>query len=132
MRFLTTAASMGPLHSYLESVWRKINFNGIFFKYLKKKYVKLICLLTTSKQLCLLINTQFSKIGKSAISKVQKHIFCYFKNGKKSIFCTRKKFKTTKNAILNFFSGAKIDFLQFFKLRKMCFCTFEIALFSQF
>ena len=27
-------------------------------------------------------------------SKVQKHIFCYFKNGKKSIFAPKKKFKT--------------------------------------
>ena len=30
------------------------------------------------------------------------------------------------------FSGAKIDFLPFLKWQKMCFCTFEIALFSNF
>ena len=46
--------------------------------------------------------TQCSKIGqKSAISKVQKHIFCYFKNGKKkSIFAPEKSLKLTKNAFL--------------------------------
>ena len=31
------------------------------------------------------------KLEKSAISKVQKHIFCHLKNGKKINFCTRKK-----------------------------------------
>ena len=30
------------------------------------------------------------------------------------------------------FSGAKIDFLPFLKLQKMCFCTVEIALYSNF
>ena len=30
------------------------------------------------------------KLEKSAISKVQKHIICYFKNGKKSIFTPEK------------------------------------------
>ena len=30
------------------------------------------------------------KLEKSAISKVQKHIFCYFKNGKKSILHKKK------------------------------------------
>ena len=59
------------------------------------------------------------KLEKSAISKVQK-----------PIFCSRKKFKTTKNAIFGLFSGAKIDFLPFLKMQIMCFCTFEIALFS--
>ena len=29
-------------------------------------------------------------------------------------------------------SGAKIDFLPFLKMQIMCFCTFEIALFSNF
>ena len=72
------------------------------------------------------------KLEKSAILKVQKHIFYYFKNGKKSIFCTRKKFKTSKNAIFGIFSGAKIDFLRFLKWQKMCSCTFKIALFSNF
>ena len=72
------------------------------------------------------------KLEKSAISKVQKHIFCYFKNGKKINFCTRKKFKTTKNENFGLFSGAKIDFLPCLKMQIMCFCTFEIALFFQF
>ena len=33
------------------------------------------------------------KLEKSAISKVQKHIFCHFKNGKKSIFAQEKSLK---------------------------------------
>ena len=54
----------------------------------------------------------------------------HFKNGKKKIdFCTRKKFKTTKNAIFGLFSGAKVDFSSFLKMQIMCFCTFEIALY---
>ena len=36
------------------------------------------------------------KLEKSAISKVQKHIFCYFKNGKKSIFAPEKSLKLPK------------------------------------
>ena len=75
---------------------------------------------------------QCSKIGKSAISKVQKYFFYNFKNGKKINFCTWKKFKTTKNAILDFFLVQKLIFLPFLKLQIMCFCTFEIALFSNF
>ena len=39
-----------------------------------------------------------------------------------------RRVKTTKNAIFGLFSGAKIDFLPFLKLRKMCFLSFEIAL----
>ena len=65
---------------------------------------------------------------KSAISKVQKHIFYNFKNGKKYIFCTVKKFKTTKNAILNFFLVQKlIFFCQFRNSKKMCFCSIIIC-----
>jgi len=59
-----------------------------------------------------------ANIEKSTISKAQKFIFC-----------TRKKFKTNKNAIFGLFSSAKIDFLPFLKMQIMCFCTFEIALF---
>ena len=36
------------------------------------------------------------KVEKSAISKVQKHIICIFKNGKKSIFATEKSLKLPK------------------------------------
>ena len=36
------------------------------------------------------------KLEKSAISKVQKHIFYYFKNGKKSIFAQEKSLKLPK------------------------------------
>ena len=36
------------------------------------------------------------KLEKNAISKVQKHIFCYFKNGKKSIFALEKRLNLPK------------------------------------
>ena len=69
------------------------------------------------------------KLEKSAISKVQKKHYLHFQKWPKINFCTRKKFKTTKNAIFGLFSGAKIDFLPFLKMQIMFFCTFEIALF---
>ena len=46
--------------------------------------------LTDCSEVCAL------KLEKSAISKVQKHIFCYFKNGKKSIFAPEKSLKLPK------------------------------------
>ena len=58
-----------------------------------------------------------------------KNSFLTFQKWHKINFCTRKKFKTTKNAIFGLFSGAKIDFLPFLKMQIMLFCTFEIALF---
>ena len=82
------------------------------------------------------------KLEKSAIPKVPKNIICNFKNGKESIFAPEKSlnyqkcnFLTKKNRIFGsfkLFSGAKIDFLPFLKLQKMCFCTFESTLFFQF
>ena len=63
------------------------------------------------------------KLEKSAISKVQKHIFCYFKNGKKSIFARENSLKTTKNC-------PKIAFLavlNFFPVQKLIFGLFKIA-----
>ena len=41
------------------------------------------------------------KLEKSVISKVQKHIFCNFKNGKKSIFAPEKSLKLPKLQFLN-------------------------------
>ena len=75
------------------------------------------------------------KFEKSAISKVQKHIICIFKNGKKSL--SKKSIfvpeKSPNIAFLvgsfKFFSCAKIDFLPFLKMQIMYFCTLEIALF---
>ena len=65
------------------------------------------------------------KLEKSAISKVQKRIFYNFKNGKKSFFGTRKKLKTTKNAILNFFLVQKLIFCHFWNCKKCVWnCTF--------
>ena len=53
-----------------------------------------------------------------------------FQKWQKINFCTRKKFKTTKNAIFGLFSGAKIDnFFSIFEIAKDVFlyflnCTF--------
>ena len=71
------------------------------------------------------------KLEKSVISKIQKLVFCYFKNGKKSIFAP-ENVENNKKAIFGLFSGAKINFLPFLKMQIMCFCTFEITLFSNF
>ena len=43
------------------------------------------------------------KLEKSAISKVQKHIFYNFKNGKKSIFAQEKSLKLPKMQFLDVF-----------------------------
>ena len=84
------------------------------------------------------------KLEKSAISKVQKNIICIFKNGKKSIFAPEKILKLPKksgffqseNCIFDsfkLFSGAKMDFfMPVLKMQIMLFCTFEIALFSNY
>ena len=70
----------------------------------------------SEEQVSLCFMSQFTKIHsalkleKSAISKMQKSIIRIFKNGKKINFCTRKRFKTTKNAILNFFLKQKLIF----------------------
>ena len=60
------------------------------------------------------------KLEKSAISKVQKHIFYNFKNGKKSSFAPQKSLKLQK-CNFKLFSGAKIDFLPLLKWQKMYF-----------
>ena len=51
----------------------------------------------------------------SAISKLQKHIICIFKNGKKSIFAPEKSPKIAILVVLNFFVVQKFDFLPFLK-----------------
>ena len=56
---------------------------------------------------------QCSKIRKSAISKVQKHIFCHFKNGKKTIFPQEKSLKLPKMQFSDFFLVQKLILCQF-------------------
>ena len=55
------------------------------------------------------------KLEKSAISKVQKKLFCYFKNGKKSIFAPEKSPKKAFLIFLNCFLVQKLIFLPFLK-----------------
>ena len=69
------------------------------------------------------------KWEKSAISKVQKHIFYHFKNVQKSIFWTKKKLKTTKNAILNFFLVQKLIYCHFWNSEKCVFVLLKLHFF---
>ena len=59
------------------------------------------------------------ELEKSAISKVQKSIIFIFKNGKKIHFCTRKKFKTTKNAIFGLKKTGFLVVLNFVLVKKI-------------
>ena len=57
------------------------------------------------------------KLEKSSISKVQKHIICNFKNGKKSIFAPEKSPKIAFLVVLNFFLVQKLIFCHFWKCK---------------
>ena len=84
---------------------------------------------------------QCSKIGKKCNFKSTKTHFLQFQKWQKINFCTRKKFKITKNAIFGLkkkkkprifgsfklFFGAKIDFLPLLRLQKMCSCENHIV-----
>ena len=63
------------------------------------------------------------KLEKSASSKVQKHIFCHFKYGKKSIFAPEKSLKIAFLVVLNFFLVQKLIFL-FLKMQVRVFLHF--------
>ena len=56
-------------------------------------------------------------------------LFAFSKMAKKAIFGPGKSPKNCIFGSFKLFSGAKIDLMPFLKLQKMCFCTFEIALF---
>ena len=58
-------------------------------------------------------SAQCSKIGKKCNFKSTKTHFMQFQNWQKINFCTSKKFKTTINAILNFFLVQKLIFCHF-------------------
>ena len=64
------------------------------------------------------------KLEKSAISKVQKYIFCHFKNGKKLIFAQEKSLKLPKIAIFGLFSSVKIDFFAILEIAENVFLYF--------
>ena len=55
------------------------------------------------------------KLEKKCNFKSAKKHFLHFQKWQKINFCTRKKFKNTKNTIFGLFSGAKMDFLPFLK-----------------
>ena len=64
------------------------------------------------------------KLEKSAISKVQKHIICIFKNGKKSIFAPEKSPKIAFLLVLNFFLVQKLIFFTIFEIANNVFLYF--------
>ena len=70
------------------------------------------------------------KLEKKCNFKSTKTHYLHFQKWQKINICARKK---SGNCIFGTFSSCKkIDFLPFLKQQKMCFCTFEIALFSNF
>ena len=72
---------------------------------------------------------QCSKIGKKLqFQKCKKTLFAISKMAKIN-FCTRKQFKTTKNAIFGLFSGTKIDFFAIFEIAKNVLLYFWICTF---
>ena len=83
-----------------------------------------------------------SKIGKKCNFKSTKTHFLQFQKRQKINFYTRKKFKIAKFAIFGLkkigflavlnFVLVQIWFIAIFEIAKMCFCTFEIALLSNF
>ena len=73
------------------------------------------------------------KLEKKCNFKSTKTHFLLFQKWQKINFCTRKKFKTTKNALLGLFSGAKFDFFAIFENANNVFlyfwnCTFFLIL----
>ena len=64
---------------------------GLYFaQNMEKKIFKKSIALRKYNDFKMFIFHSALKLEKSAISKVQKHIFCHFKNGKKSIFAQKK------------------------------------------
>ena len=87
--------------SVLENILKAENYGDVMLL-TKAAHTELIELGCFHKAQCY-------KIGKKCNLKSAKNIICIFKNGKKKIdFCTRKKFKTTKNPV--FFSVLKLYF----------------------
>ena len=69
-------------------------------------------------------------IGKNV--QFQKHkntLYLHFQKWQKINFCNRKKTEIFIFVSFKLYSSVKIDFLPFLNLQKMCFCTFDIALF---
>ena len=72
------------------------------------------------------------KWEKSAISKVQKHIFCNFKKVQKSIFAPEKSPKIPFLLGLNFFLVQKFIFCHFWNCKKWIFELLKLQFFSNF
>ena len=94
----------------------------------KKSKGSLVVVLPAVVALLLLLLVKVS--AEELVFIFEEHI--ELKGGKNCNFSKKNPdFSGKKNAflvVLNFFSGAKIDFLPFLKWQKMWFCTFEIAL----
>ena len=78
------------------------------------------------------IDAQCSKIRKKCNFKSEKKHYLHLQKWQKINFCTIKKSENCIFGSFKLFSGAKIDFLSFLKMKIIFFFTFEIALFSNF
>ena len=65
-------------------------------------------------------------------SKVQKHIICIFKNGKKSIFAPEKSPKIAFLVVLKFFHVQKLIFCHFWNCKKCVVVLLKLHFFSNF
>ena len=72
------------------------------------------------------------KLEKKCNFKSTKTHFLHFQKWHKINFSTRKKSENGIFDSFKLFSCAKNDFLPFLKMQIICFCTFEITLFSNF
>ena len=83
------------------------------------------------------------KLEKKCNFKSAKKHYLHFQKWQKINFCTRKKFKTTKNAIFGLkktrifgsfklFSGTKLDFCHFWIGKKCVFVLLKLQFFSNF
>ena len=96
------SALIYPFHGFQSNL--DMIFRGRWSSNIHKMSTDLIKILTMHSAL---------KLEKKCNSKSTKTHFLQFQKWKKINFCTRKKFKSTKNAIFGLFSGAKNDFLPF-------------------
>ena len=64
------------------------------------------------------------KLEKKCNFKSTKTHYLYFHKWQKINFCTRKKFKTTKNAIFGLKKTGFLVVLNFFLVQKLIFCHF--------
>ena len=96
-----------------ENVAGTFNFGVSTLSQTSKPVIVIMAMITEKSAKILRTFHSALKLEKSAISKVQKHIFCHFKNGKKSIFVPENSPKIAFLVVLNFFLVQKLIFCHF-------------------